>query len=123
MKTRFEWLAAAGLACALLAAGPVRAAEPLVVTGKQWTSASTEQKKAFLIGAVSVVNVEHQFQGDKLPKGRKSVIPTLHQGLAQMTFPQLEQAIDAYYAGKPDALGTPVLHVMWDIALANTKAQ
>lgn len=94
------------------------AGEEVMVTGYNWTEAVDQGKKGFLIGLGTMVEIEAEFQAKYPPKG-KSAIPTLHEGLSKLTYTQLQEAVDTYYAEHPNDLGKPVIHVIWDVAKAN----
>ncbi len=104
------------LALALLLALPAvaRAAEEHeipVVTGVHWTKSTPQERKAFLVGAATIIELEQEVQGPNPPG--KSTIDTWCKGLSHFTFDQMAAAIDAWYSAHQDRLDRPLVEVMW----------
>lgn len=107
--------------CAIISliALPGRAADVPLVTGKQWTQASEEEKRAFLVGVANIVSVEYEVRRDDR-RTRPSVIHMLITGLQPMTLTDISKAIDSYYAAHPDQASRAVIEIMvTDIAEAH----
>lgn len=94
------------------------AGKEVMVTGFDWTESVDQGKKGFLVGLGTMVEIEAEFQAKNPPKGM-SAIPTLHQGLSKLTYTELQEAVDTYYAEHPNDLSKPVIHVIWDVANEN----
>jgi hypothetical protein len=109
------------LVLALLLAVPSLAAanEVPVVTGEHWTKSTPQERKAFLIGAATIIELEQEVQGDNPPK--KTTIEVWCKGLSAYNFDEMVAAIDAWYAANPDKATRPVVEVMW-YELAKPKA-
>ena len=109
------------LTLALLVAVPALAAdyEVPVVTGENWTQSTPRERKAFLIGAATIIELEQEVQGATPPP--KTTIGVWCKGLSAFNFEEMAAAIDAWYAANPDKLARPVVEVMW-YELAKPKA-
>ena len=121
MQRRFLRHMLGGLALILLAAVPALAAdyEVPVVTGEHWTKSTAQERKAFLIGAATIMELEQEVQGAAPPP--KTTIGVWCKGLSAYSFDEMAAAIDAWYAANPDKLARPVVEVMW-YELAKPKA-
>lgn len=110
-----------GLVLTLLLAVPALAAEyeVPVVTGEHWLKSSPQERKAFLVGAATIIELEQEVQGDNPPQ--KTTIDIWCKGLAPYSFDQMVTAIDQWYAANPDKVARPVVEVMW-YELAKGKA-
>ena len=118
IRQNFRALSFLLLAMTVGAVSDALAGKEVMVTGYNWTEAVDAGKKGFLIGLGTMVEIEAEFQAKNPPKG-KSAIPTLHEGLSKLTYTQLQEAVDNYYAEHPNDLGKPVIHVIWDVAKDN----
>ena len=110
-----------GLVLTLLLAVPALAVEyeAPVVTGEHWMKSTPQERKAFLVGAATIIELEQEVQGDTPPK--KTTIDVWCKGLAPYSFDQMVTAIDQWYAANPDKVTRPVVEVMW-YELAKAKA-
>ena len=110
-----------GLVLTLLLAVPALAVEyeVPVVTGEHWMKSTPQERKAFLVGAATIIELEQEVQGDNPPK--KTTIDVWCKGLSPYTFDQMVTAIDQWYAANPDKVSRPVVEVMW-YELAKPKA-
>lgn len=114
MKTlRYLTVIATGLIW-LTVVTPVSAQEA-VATGEHWTTASVQEKRAFLLGMGTIIDLEQEFQGANPPKAvsEHSLIPKFAEGLKGYTIPTAQQAIDAWYAANPGQLKRSVIEVIW----------
>lgn len=109
------------LVLALLLAVPAYAVdyEVPVITGVNWTKSTPQERKAFLVGAATIIELEQEVQGNPPPP--KSTITTWCKGLSSYNFDQMVTAIDQWYAANPDKIERPVVEVMW-YELAKPKA-
>ena len=110
-----------GLVLTLLLAVPALAVdyEVPVVTGEHWMKSTPQERKAFLVGAATIIELEQEVQGDTPPK--KTTIDVWCKGLSPYSFDQMVAAIDQWYAANPDKVSRPVVEVMW-YELAKPKA-
>lgn len=112
-----------GLFAALVLAAPALAADYQipVVTGEHWTQSTPQERKAFLVGAATVIELDQEVQG--ATPAPNSTIDAWARGLAPYTFDQMVAALDKWYAEHPDKLRRPVIEVMWyDLAQPNVGA-
>lgn len=110
-----------GLVLTLLLAVPALAVdyEVPVVTGEHWVKSTPQERRAFLVGAATIIELEQEVQGGNPSK--KTTIGVWCKGLSPYTFDQMVTAIDQWYAGHPDKIARPVVEVMW-YELAKGKA-
>ena len=118
LKIRFPAVVCLGLSLLLGCIGNAVAGEEFVVRGSDWTASSEEQKRAFLAGMATMIEVEQELQARSSAKNVKSSVPTLVDGLKDMTIVEIVGAVDAHYASNND-LDIPVFNVIWDLAKAN----
>ena len=113
MKSKILGLLVCGLLLATAMAVPALAEDrPMpVVTGEHWMKSTPQERKAFLVGAATIIELEQEVQGDNPPK--KTTIDVWCKGLSPYTFDQMVTAIDQWYAANPDKISRPVVEVMW----------
>lgn len=121
MRRKSLGLLFGGLALALLLAVPALAADydVPVVTGEHWTKSTVQERKAFLIGAATIIELEQEVQGATPPP--TTTIDVWCKGLSAYNFDEMLAAIDRWYAANPDKVARPVVEVMW-YELAKPKA-
>lgn len=102
-----------GLILSTVIAAPALAAdyEIPVVTGEHWTKSTPQERKAFLLGAATIIELDQEVQGAHPAKN--STIDAWAKGLSPFTFDQMAAAIDTWYAAHPDQVSRPVVAVMW----------
>jgi hypothetical protein len=103
------------LVLALILAWPAlgSAREVPVVTGEHWVKSTPQERKAFLMGAATIMELEQEVQGMPPPPADKSLIDVWCRGLSHFSFDEMVKAIDDWYAAHPDRLSRPVVEVMW----------
>ncbi len=113
------------LCCTLLIGqiGELKAAEEFVVTGKDWVASTSDVKGAFLVGAGTIIDVEHEYQGNNPPSNDQSSIPTLAKGLNGLTLRDIQNHIDRYYRDNSTKLDRQVILVIWDLAVSRLKSR
>ncbi|KHK03362.1 hypothetical protein [Desulfovibrio sp. TomC] len=121
MHRKSLWLLLGGLVLALFMAMPALATdyEIPVVTGEHWVKSSPQERKSFLLGAATIIELEQEVQGQTPPP--KTTITVWCKGLSAYNFDEMAAAIDKWYAANPDKLARPVVEVMW-YELAKPKA-
>jgi hypothetical protein len=97
-------------------------AEFVVVTGEHWQNSAEEQKRAFLLGAATIIEVEKEMQGSTPPADDESAIPVLVRGLSPLTLTEIMERLDQYYASNPDKLSVPVIRVVY-FEMAKPRAE
>ena len=91
-----------------------------VVTGEHWTSATDNEKRAFLVGIATALEVEQEFQAINPQASGASMVPIMIQGLDRFTLTEIMQGVDSWYAGNGEQLDRPVIEVLWyELALPN----
>lgn len=93
------------------------------VTGHHWSTATEQEKKAFLYGMGTMIQLEHEVAKQQgISENRASLVPTFVRGLEGTNLVGVMQVIDAYYARNPTQLDRPVVDVIWrDIVLPGAQ--
>lgn len=109
------WRAFTLAACAglLMLSGMANADEVPMVTGEHWVKSSDELKKAYLVGVVNVLQVEHAYEVTSPPPDAQSLVPRLAKGLKGQTLDGVRDRLNRWYAAHPDQLKRPVLETIW----------
>ena len=85
--------------------------------GRDWTTASIDEKQAFLFGIVNVVSVGLGWDERHVPADQVTFSRRARDGLAGTSLGEAVSRVDAWYAANPTKLETPVVAVLWlDIA-------
>ena len=90
-----------------------RAEEIPLVTGNHWTTATMEQKKAYLVGIANVIQLEAAYHSGNPPADAQSVVPRMARGLKGQTLDSAREALDRWYAAHADRIGRPVVETIW----------
>ncbi len=102
-----------------LGAATASARELPVVTGEHWVKSTEGERKAFLLGAATIIGLEYQVQGGA-PAEDKTLVDTWVPGLSPYTLETLVKGLDDYYKNNPGKLNRPVIEVLWtEFALPN----
>jgi len=108
------------LSLCLLGAPAIDASELPMATGEHWSTATEREKRAYLLGMGTILEIEHEFQAGDPPEPGTSVVPPLVNGLSDYTLEGLTRNLDQWYADNPDGLERPVIEVIWtEFALPN----
>lgn len=83
------------------------------VTVSHWRKTAEREKQAFLLGFISMLDLEKEWQGGQLLPMKDSLIGNWSRGLNGLTISQIAQGIDEYIAANPGQPDKPVLEVMW----------
>jgi len=94
-------------------AGVVRAGEIPQVTGVQWTQASEDQKKAYLIGIANIAEIEMAYQGSNPSPDTQSILPRMAKGLKGETLDSVRESLNRWYAANPTRVDRPVVETIW----------
>lgn len=108
-----SWKHIVAAACWLIAL-PVGAQTTgtLVVTGKDWMSATGTERRAFLIGAANMVMAEGAYAKRRnLPPA--PVGARLTEGVGKLTMADIEARVTRFYESNPGRIGEPVMGVLW----------
>jgi len=95
-----------------LGASQASAREVPVVTGEHWVKSTEGERKAFLLGAATIIALEYQVQNGQ-PEADKTLVDTWVPGLTPYTLADLVKGLDDYYKNNPDKLNRPVIEVLW----------
>jgi len=87
------------------------------VDGVVWMKSSDLEKKAFLFGAGSALVLEYHLREKHSQEPSKLVIGWV-DGLKDMSWSDLSNAIDAYYRANPDKMQRDVFDVIWHEIIA-----
>lgn len=97
----------------------------VIVTGIHWTTASRDEKVAYLFGIGNMLEVEQAMQG-KNPSSHirnNSIVPVMIKGLSGQSTTELRKMLDQWYENKPDQLKRSVIEVLYhEFALPNTRS-
>ena len=83
------------------------------VTLQRWQNAAENERYSFLIGFVSMLDIERSWQGDHPRPYKESLIDCWYQGLKGMTYKELYTVIENYIATHPGDLELPLPQVIW----------
>ena len=92
--------------------GSVSAVHFPAVQLKHWKNSTTQERRAFLMGFVSMLELERAWQGKSaLPVGQ-STVSTWVRGLSGVTIPEMDNALSKYIAENPGAGERTVLETL-----------
>lgn len=83
-----------------------------VVTLEHWRDSTPNERYAFLIGFVTMLEMEKEWQGDKPLTIGYSITASWVRGLAGKTLGDLSKALDDYIAQHPDDTESSVIGVL-----------
>lgn len=84
-----------------------------VVTGVQWTAASMEEKRAFLLGMTAVLRLQARVLGDRLPENARGFAGQVIGSLDEVTVPAAILAVDRWYEENAGQVDRTVADVVW----------
>ena len=107
----------------VLTAGGLCAAEPDMpeITGAVWRKTTQQEKLAFLVGACSVVAIEHHIdlkEADDPSKFTEGWV----MAFKDKKWAEIVDKIDAYFAANPDKADKLVMEVVWNELILPTMA-
>lgn len=85
-----------------------------VVTLKLWQDSAPNERYAFLIGFVSMLELEKEWQGDNPVPFKQSLINTWVKGLDGITVKDMYTDIENHIKSNPDDMNRPVIQVLWN---------
>ena len=107
-----QWLAVACLAAVALPALAQSKNDELVITGKDWLSASMAERKAFLVGVANLIMAE----GAHARKQNRSA-PPVSAGITKAAEPyrisEVEARVTRWYEANPGRVSRPVMAVLY----------
>jgi len=84
-----------------------------VVTLQHWKDSSKDARYGFLIGFISAIEMEKQWQGKKPLKLEQSLNHSWVKGFEGVTLKDICDNIDAYIAANPDNLQLSLVEYLW----------
>ena len=97
----------------------------VIVTGEHWTTASSDEKVAYLFGIGNMLEIEQAMQGKNPPKliRNNSIVPVLIEGLSGLSITKVRMMLNQWYEKKPDQLNRSVIEVLYtEFALPNIRS-
>ncbi len=97
----------------------------VIVTGVHWTTASRDEKVAYLFGIGNILEVEQAMQGKHPSKNirNNSIVPVLIKGLSGLSTNKVREMLDQWYKKRPDQLKRSVIEVLYtEFALPNIRS-
>jgi hypothetical protein len=99
---------ALAMTCSVAVAGEI----PLV-DGTHWVKSTDDVKKAYLVGASNIIQLETAYQADKPVPAERSFSPAVAKGMTGQTLSSVLDTVDKWYAAHPDQLQRPVIETIW----------
>jgi len=101
-------------ACLALAAASACAqkTDTLVIDGEDWLSATSIERRAFLVGAANMIIAEEAYAK------RRKLAPApvgaqMAKGVGTLKLAEIEARITRFYEGNPGKRASPVMGVIW----------
>ncbi len=97
----------------------------VIVTGEHWTTASRDEKVAYLFGIGNMLEVEQAMQGKNPAKNirNNSIVPVLIEGLSGLSTNKVREMLDQWYKKRPGQLKRSVIEVLYtEFALPNIRS-
>lgn len=117
------WAAAVLIASSPAITQAQAAPQQRFANGNDWTSASMDERRAFVFGIANAVSVGIGWDERHVPAGQTTFARRAGVGLSGLSLGEAVRRIDAWYAANPGKLDTPVVAVMWlDIAKPKLKS-
>ena len=79
---------------------------------KHWKNSSTAERRAFLMGFISMAQLEYAWQGKNALPVEQSTAATWMRGLAGVTIPQMDAALNSYIDKYPNAMERTVIETL-----------
>lgn len=96
----------------LPAQGSVSSPPLPVITLDVWKNSTDQERRAFLMGVVTVLEMESAWQGKNSLPIEQSIVPTWVRGLSGVTIPEMDNALNEYMLKNPKAGDRSVLMVL-----------
>ncbi len=110
------------LLCTSAWAGGKEDPDLVIVTGEHWTTASRDEKVAYLFGIGNMLEIEQAMQGKNPSKliRNNSIVPVLIKGLSGLSTNKVREMLDQWYKKRPAQLKRSVIEVLYtEFALPN----
>ena len=87
----------------------------VIITGVHWTTASHDEKVAYLFGIGNMLEIEQAMQG-KNPSShirKNSIVPVLIEGLTGTSMTKVREMLDQWYEKNPGQRNRSVIEVLY----------
>ena len=94
----------------------------VIVTGTHWTTASRDEKAAYLFGIGNMLEIEQAMQGKNPSRHirKNSIVPVLIEGLKGTSLTKLREMLDQWYEKNPGQRNRSVIEVLYtEFAIPN----
>lgn len=88
-------------------------ASQVAVSLKTWKDSTEQERYGFLVGFMSMLELEKKWQGEKPLPLKQSLVPSWSRGLSDVTLKQIHDTINEYIAANPGDMDRQVVEVMW----------
>lgn len=88
-------------------------ASQVAVSLKTWKDSTEQERYGFLVGFMTMLELEKKWQGDKPLPLKQSLVASWSRGLSDMSLKQIHDAINEYIAANPGDMDRQVVEVMW----------
>jgi hypothetical protein len=102
----------AGVGIAISVASAMAQQKPVVIDGNLWLQSSAESRKAFLVGAESMIAMEMAYASKKGTQP-PTAGTAFHAATGSMTLDEISNRITRWYENNPDRRSMPVLGAAW----------
>lgn len=85
-----------------------------MLSGKTWQLLSIEGKRAYVLGAGEIVQIEKELIAKHPHLKKDSFSEKFAEALEGIPIDDIVSGIDTFYRENPDALADPVMGVIWD---------
>lgn len=93
-------------------AGSVSAIAVPAVQLKHWENSTVQERRAFLMGFVSMLEMERAWQGKTEVPITQSTVSTWCRGLTGVTIPEMDNALNEYIKDNPKASERTVIEAL-----------
>ena len=93
--------------------GSAQEASQVAVSLKTWKDSTEQERYGFLVGFMSMLELEKKWQGDKPLSLKQSLVPSWSKGLSDISLKQIHDTINEYIAANPGDMDRQVVEVMW----------
>ena len=83
------------------------------VTVQVWKDSSDQEQKAFLLGFMTMLEMEKRWQGKNQLPFKQSLVSSWSMGLSDLTFDQIDATLDNYAINNPQDMQRQVVEVLW----------
>ncbi|SBV99475.1 exported hypothetical protein [uncultured delta proteobacterium] len=92
--------------------GTVSAISVPAVQLKHWKNSTIQERRAFLMGFVAMLEMEHAWQGKNELPISQSTVSTWVRGLSGVSIPEIDNAVNDYVVANPKAMEMTVIETL-----------